>query len=288
MNTVVIILSIYALTSTLILLYQQKRKPKLSASGDELAKLASAMQKPTEKADVLVEIIKLEQSQIPWWERAFSTIGIIALASMSVAATVQTLNATFVQEKLDQSERQVSQLKKEIGESTELLATMSKMILEQYRDFGRRDTTAVRLLNFRLDQILNTLAPTAEQLKDAYAISLALEQYDVALSILNQHPDIMSTTLVADRVTLAEFYVLSGALEQAKPLIETVAPDYARLDKSIKMRFLVVDSVLHGSDKNVAAVQALLKISPEEAKVALEKKMGSLQNAVERLRSGAT
>jgi len=285
MNAIVLSLVMYGLLSTAILIYQHKRRPKLPEAGAQLLQIIPTFTNPADKANSLVELAKLEHELRPWWERALSTIGIVAFASMSIATTVQTLNATVAQHKLELVQAQVVELTDQIKDSKDLIAALAHGALERFGSNGGRDPSAKKLLTFRLEQLVGVLSPTSEEMREAYAIAIALEKYEIAYSFLDDHPELLNKTIPADIVTLAEYYYLSGSEEQAREILELVKIETTKLPKYSKLRMLYLDIILNGDKQhNLQAIEAILKISPDRANAVVNQEIERLKMAQSKVR----
>src|SRR3954453_4341844 len=85
----------------LVLSYLIVRKERLRNKESELDRvwkgITSTPNPSLEDIKVIAELAKVRQSEIPWYERSVSTIGIVAFFSMIIATSIQTISATKVE-----------------------------------------------------------------------------------------------------------------------------------------------------------------------------------------------
>lgn len=272
------LLIVYALCLTLLFLLKNFRLQKDSLIGQLREAAKNEDLSALEHFNSLCEIAKIQQNQIPWYERSVSTIGIVAFISMLIATGIQTISATHESLKVDFLKVEVEKLIKQKNEAETLVADISNAIFSIHLKSGKLDAAEAAILRYRMNQLENVSKLDEKVLIEQYRISLILGDFDKAIGILDQNIKLLDETSDIDQVSLAEYYYLTGGHEKAKELLSMLLPRLSILSDQLKFRIVVLSAlsdpdIKTKTDNYVRQIASLLKMNFTEAEIRLEREM---------------
>ncbi len=215
-----LILGIYAALLTGFFLYEYFRKDDgTSKLFTDCIKLVEHEQSATEKLKAIASLTELRKSMSPWYEKYLSTIGVIGLFSMTIAAGVQTINSTTQQYRADSLESELEDKTAQIEAAQLFVAEVSSAI--QSGAFGTQRIGDVerKILRYRLDELRSVNDLDNTQLSELFSLALVLREYDLAVEILEDNKELLNNTNPSDQLTLAEYYNLVGSKTAAQQII---------------------------------------------------------------------
>ena len=230
---------------------------------------------PENRIDGLKELGNLEVQRIPWYERSLSVVGIFAFFSMLIATGIQTLAGMQQTSRTDDLRKEVEMLagERETAEAVISLAAESEM--RRFAISSSLHPEAKRLIKHRENYLRESIASPAgvddERVKDdtreLYTIYIYFNDYESAVSLLEQSTDLLDATKLVDRITLAEYYILIRLNESAREILDGVEPHYHDLGDVWKEKFTILTAISTPArlDECVYTLAGLREISVEEA-----------------------
>ena len=156
-----VILLAYALIGTFVFWHGHWRRGETEVAkqfDDTLrALLRTTDDKALERIKVLAELAPIHRDRLPWYERAFSAIGVVAFFSMSLAAGVQTIASTFLTQQTETLRLQKEFLENDKKKADEAIARVSEAVVADPRPVPE---WARSLLESRLSELEQNAAPT--------------------------------------------------------------------------------------------------------------------------------
>lgn len=216
-----LILGIYAALLTGLFLYEYFRKDdgtsKLFADCIEIVEHEKSA---AEKLKAIASLTELRKTMSPWYQKYLSTIGVIGLFSMTIAAGVQTINSTTQQYRADSLEAELEDKTEQVEAAQLFVAEVSSAI--QSGAFGTQRIGDVerKILRYRLDELRSVNDLDNAQLSELFSLALVLREYDLAVEILERNKELLSVTNPADQLTLAEYYNLVGSTTAAQQIVD--------------------------------------------------------------------
>lgn len=253
-------------------------KPR-SKKLDRVLAQASKLDDPVKSLELLKALAELEQASLPWYQRSLSAIGVIAFLSMTLAAGLQTVNSYLEQAKAQRLEGQIEALRTERQAAEQFVDSISATILADLERGGRAPGKLERrLLAHRLRRIEQVLDPTPEQLREAFSLAVALQDWAAVASAVEHHKELLDLNALPDLLSLAEYYFIVGSRERAREVQGDIWPQRTRLAVGAQRRLLMLRAAL-GFDREavVAELARLFDLRPEEARAQLEQAVGGLQ-----------
>lgn len=278
------LLVVYALCLTLLFVLKNYRLHK----GGFIEQLREAAESqdlsPLERFNSLCEVTKIQQNQIPWYERSVSTIGIVAFISMLIATGIQTISATHESLKVDLLKAEVEKLTKQKDEAETLVSDISNAVLSLYLKSGKLEAAEAAILRYRMKQLENVSKLDEKVLIEQYRIALILGEFDKAIDILDKNIQLLDETADADQISLAEYYYLTGGHEKARELINRLQPKLSILADQLKFRIIVLSALTDPEaelkiENYIRQIASLLKIDFAEADVRLKREMRIYKDA---------
>jgi hypothetical protein len=275
----IIALSAYCILATLLLVYMNFRdKGMLDNKEVDLERYVFSLSSVTEKAALIQAIASLKQAHTPWYERSVSTIGVVALISAALAAGHETIAANLQELKVKQLEVELANRSAERTAADEFLANLSKALIAGSLGTHKLSTSEKRLLRYRMDRILKSPVSDIGQIREVYALALALSDYEAAISVLEKNPDLLDKTMVGDRLTLAEYYFMVGSPRAALELQQLVWDKRGDLQPFLYKRLVVLRSALNlHSQAELNELARLLKLPRQETETLVVQEAALLQ-----------
>lgn len=252
---------------------------------DALEKAMAALGDTTtgvEAAKLWLEIARARQSAVPWFERSLSSIGVVAFFSMLVGTGVQTIRASVESANTDRLRYERQLRESELQKAERAVAAAARALMTRAREVGFVEPTARLLLEERLRVLWERDVPGHESAGEVLGVALVLGRLDIAANVVSQFQEVLASAEPADRVSLAEFFVIARDLEKAKQVVARISTD-ARLSQlpMVRVRLVIVEAALARviSDEQVGEVAHLLRISRSEARTRLEQSVENLRKS---------
>lgn len=240
-----VILGAYAVLLTAFFLYEYFRKDDKSAElFVECMEIVEKEESTSEKIKAISALNDLKNSLSPWYEKYLSTIGVVGLFSMTIAAGVQTINSTTQQTRADALQEDITELEEQVTAAEEFVADVSTAIQSGAFDTQRIGAVERRILSYRFDELRNATRLDTKQLREAFSLALVLREFETAVELLEQNRELVDDTNPADQLTLAEYYYLTRADGRAQQIVDNIPSSAAMGSRSLVKRLLVLKVAL--------------------------------------------
>ncbi len=251
-------LSIYSLmlTAYLIKVYRKRNK---NTELDTIWKEITARTNPT-AADLtaIAEVAKARQSEIHWFERSVSTIGIVAFFSMIIATTVQTINSAKTDIESSNVKQEIKALEAQRVTWKKLLKSLSEVIVLKQLN-GRLEESEKDVLRQRLQDLEEADSGKAEDERERLKLYLALGRHENASALVEKSSVVAADTTPENLILLAETSYVDGAKSRANLFLNKFEPNLSKQPVDWQVRFFVLKAALAGTPaayaKDVAAVK---------------------------------
>ncbi|MGZ0080164.1 hypothetical protein [Methylomonas sp. YC3] len=225
----------------------------------------------------LVELSKLQQNELPWFERSLSTIGVVAFFSMIIATGVQTFKATIDQLELASLKYDIKQLENQKKIFDKLIPDISRTVLQEYRKNGYLFPDEKEFATQRIAQLDEKPTLSMPEIEEMFNLSIATGDLSHAVASIRKNSDLLMQTDVNSLMILAEYNFHNGASNIANQILDKVRDrimsSNGNVPDGIKFRFYVLDSILEPNlnhENYVGLLAGQLGITKNEAKLRLE------------------
>lgn len=274
----------YSLTITLVLIFrirtdQSRNKTLLeklreTANNDQLT--------PQERFNSLSRVAKIEQGQIPWYERSISTIGAVLFFSMIITTAVQTIKATHLNFKTDQLLVKIGKLEKQAEEAEKIVPILASSVIDLYHKDAILNSTRISILKHRLKQLDEVSKLNNDQIMEQYNIAIILGEYEKAVEIIDRNIQVLDRTKIPDQISLAEYYFLTGAEPMSKKIIAGLKSKISDLPAQWQFKLIVLSALMDSNfeqnkKKYILEVSGILLTSSDNAEWRLDRNMKAFQ-----------
>jgi hypothetical protein len=280
---VITLLLMYSLGISFYLL----RKNRLERNQSELdvvwQRITSNQNPSVKDVRAIAKIAKARQTEIPWYERSLSTIGIVAFFSMLVATSFQTINSARTEIESSNLKQEIKTLELQRGAWAKLIKDLSEVILLKQTSAGKLEQSEQDVLRQRLGEIERNEKPSKEIDTEQLKIHLALREYNEASTLINGSAFLADETSPEILLFLAEASFVDGARERAKFLLKKFEPSLSKQPVEWQIRFLVLSAAATSEPQSyVKEVAALKRISLNEAEEFLRSRLDELREQARR------
>jgi len=224
--------------------------PRISLLLRRIGQILDDKDTAPERVKVHVDLLNAVNLFIPWYERCLSATGIAAFFGMSLAAAVQTINATSASVTLEATKRELSALEETRASALAVLEMATGEILSRVLAAAPISDAEVGILELRSKNLESMKSHDRVQLRELFSIYMVLGRYDAASALVESHrDDFVEIRNAADEVTLAEFNLLNGNYGAAKETFKNLNRDFSSLPRSLKARLLIVGGTLFMTDQ---------------------------------------
>ncbi len=286
----IIALALFSLLCCLMIfyLYAAGSKGRDGSIRNELRVLIDGLGDAEKKINALVELSKVLTSQIPWWERSLSSIGVIAFVSMTLATTVQTTKSILTESKLVEVNTEMDELQSKIDNAESLIKSIADVTLKQRIAHGLLDEGGEEILEHRLASLTQRERMTDTEALEAYSIAMALGRYKSAVSIIEGYETLLTSTGPSDLVSLAEYYYLVGIEEKSSNMLADVMLRSEHLSQGAEIRAIILSVGLRMNIEKPEAirkVQSILNVPEPKARQVVDVGLAALEEGRVKLRS---
>jgi len=257
----VALLSIYALAVSAYLIRLHRLRNKRTELDKIWTEVTQKSNLTTENLKVIAEIAKVRQTEIPWYERSLSTIGIVAFFSMIIATSVQTINSAKTDIESSNIRQEIKGLEAQRAAWKRQLKSLSEVIVLKHLDSGKIEESEKDVLRQRVKDLEEADSGELEDESERLKIYLALQQYDNASVIVQKSTVLAQGTSPETLLLLAENSFLDGAKNRTKLLLSKFEPNISKQPVEWQVRFFVVKAALEPSptvySKEVAALKGI-------------------------------
>jgi hypothetical protein len=221
-----------------------------------------------------VEVAKLAESSRPWYERALSTIGVIAFVALTTGAVVQSISASVQQAKSERLADEQRRFEAERAIVDQALADISSAVLADPLTLRRGWDKA---LDHRLAALDSKSELSAEELAECFQILVLRRDYPRAAKLIDQNSSSISAEDPNMLVILAEYRLMSGMEQVARKYVDEVTERRDGLSLGARLRWLALRSYLgEPLDSLIPDVRNMLRVSDGEAREVLEARVSNL------------
>lgn len=280
MTPLLLVAAGYGIGTTCILVFLYFR------SADDLEpKVASALASGdvplAEKIQLLAAAAEYRKHTGWWFERAMSSIGVVALVTMTVAAAVQTIRAALEEQKVQQLQSAATSLDNRVKESESLIEALTQWVLNR----ADRTTTLAcderRILKYRQDTLEKLSPIDSAKLAELIEVSLSLRDFESVVTVFNRHPELVTSTKPTDLVTIAQYRYVTGSGPAAAMIVNQLWPLRGQLALPLLRRLAALRAIVGaGRDATAADLASTTNQRIEEARQALDIEMNVLAEGV--------
>ncbi|MBU2503359.1 hypothetical protein KJ682_18670, partial [bacterium] len=207
---ILVIVCLYALGVTIALIATQRRESRVLKYGSLLDGLDSEQVRPRERLRIISEYAKIRSYFTPWYEKSISTIGVVAFFSMIVGTTIHVIDTAEERVAADRLRFQIEKLEEEKSAAESVLPIVSRTLIDANASGRELSENELSLLRYRARQLSDSENLSPAELVELYNLQLLMREYAKAVKILENNLEVLDQTVPADRVTLAEYYILIG------------------------------------------------------------------------------
>jgi hypothetical protein len=190
----------------------------------ELLSLARQDGPIKERAEILHALAEVRNSQIRWYERAISTVGIVALITMTIATAVQTVQSAAQEKKLEEWERRSAEAERRVGEANWLIGSMAKLLVNRATRVALLSDDEKRILRYRFERLSEMPKLERAEQQEMIQLAIVLREFFRGAALIEKDASLFDSADVADHVSLAEYYYLTGALDRARAISYRISP----------------------------------------------------------------
>lgn len=240
------------------LLWMYKNRTKQTEL-DKIWQNITAKANPT-PADLtaIAEVAKARQTEVRWFERSVSTIGILAFFSMIIATTIQTINSAKTDIESSNVKQEIKVLEAQRATWKKLLKSLSEVIVLKQLN-GKIEESEKDVLRQRVQDLEDADSGKVEDEKERFKIYLALGRHDQASALLQKSSALAQDTSPENLILLAETSYVDGARGQTNLFLSQFEPNLSKQPIDWQVRFFVLKAALSGDlpayAKDVAAVK---------------------------------
>lgn len=278
------LLIIYGLSMTLYLLRKQRVQNKQTEL-DKIWKEITAKPDPTvDDLKAIAEIAKVRQTEIPWYERSLSTIGLVAFFSMLIGTSFQTINSAKTEIESSNLRQEIKGLELQRAAWNKLVKSLSEVIVLKQMNSGKLAESERDVLRQRIRDLEQTTNKTKQDESEQLKIYLALNQFDNASALVEKSQVLLEDTTPENLLLLAEASFLDGAKNRAKVLLSKFEPNISKQPQDWQVRFFILSAALDPNPGNYAKDVAAIKgISLSEAGEFLNARVDELKQNARRI-----
>lgn len=287
MSVAVLLLSVYALFMTLAAwaIYYVKDPPSIEV---ELLKLLRDGQASLpDRAEGFAALAEVRKSELRWFEKALSTIGVVAFVAMTVTTAVQTIRAAVQEQEAKQWESRVSAMRERVADADLVIVSVSRALLDRASRASLLTDDEKRILRYRLENLLSRPRLEDPEVDEVMSLAIVLREFSVGVDLIERKPSLLQSARLVDQLAFAEYYYLIGSADAAKRLADRVWLQVGELPPQAQLRAVVIRVVLGQQSQSdaVSDVNRLLRVTTTEASRMLEGEIEAFRRGATRLRN---
>ena len=263
------------------------RSQKANNDLDRIWKKAASTPNPSAtELRSIAQLAKARQTEIPWYERSLSTIGIVAFFSMLIATSFQTINSAKTEIESTNLKQEIKGLEAQRASWKDLMKKLSEVVLLKQAGGMALENSEADVLRQRLGEINRGDQLSKEDDIEKLRILLALKEYDSASALIERSTFLNDEASPEILLLLSEASFLDGAYGRAKSLLTRIEPELSKQRVDWQLRFFVLNAALASDyDPYVNQVAALKRVSLSEANEWLKGKVAELKEQAARRHS---
>jgi hypothetical protein len=276
-------ISLYGIFATVAIIVVQKNR-----RDDET--LVSAIDQsglpPLDRLHATIEIAKLRQANLSWFERSISTAGVVAFFSMLIGTGFQAVKSSSDAIRAEQIDREVKELQLQKADFEKATGELAQSVVSQYQRTSYIDDSGIRVLRTRLRYLERETSADRDHLIEAFGLAMLTADYGDAARLLNSHPDLLDRTKSTDLMILAEFYYLTGDSNSAKAMLKSLDGMLGGAPLGVRIRAVVLNATLNPATQEDLVTQyaALLRLDRDDAARRLDRERSRMRAASAKFR----
>jgi hypothetical protein len=278
-----VLISLYGILLTIAIIIVQKR----GYNDESLISTIDKSELPAvDRVNAIIEVAKLRQASLPWFERSISTAGVVAFFSMLIGTGFQAVKSNSDAIHAEQIERDVRELQLQKSDFDKAVAELAQSIMSQYQRTSFIDEAAIRVLRARLRFLERDGSIARDRMIEAFEITMIIGDYGAASRVLNGHMDLLDKTKSTDLIILVEYYYLTADSNSARALLKNLDAMLNDAPSSIRIRAIVLNALVNpGLQEDLVTQYAtLLRIDREDAATRLDREKARMRNAAAEFR----
>lgn len=260
-------------------LYRRDGRRVITIPTDDLERAT-----PDQRIQAIVEVAKLRQADIPWFQKGLSTTGVVAFFAMLITTGLQTTRVAIESEQKERLKSEMAGLEAQRKEWDDSVSRTSSIIITAHQRTGLINDANRELLRQRLKQLQGITNLNNVQARETFLIALILQEGAAVIQAVERHPWLLESSTVGDRVSAAEYYYALGDESRVSEVVDSLAPKLSVLSEEMQIRLIVLQALIRGDDEPRGRLAALLSISRDLAQERIELGKEQLQALASRAR----
>ena len=261
---------LYAAGITCALVWERRRSRRTSLADvlhDKVTELTrEAVATPEDAArriELITEAAKVQQQEIPWYQRHISTAGLVAFLSMLVATGFQAVTSSVQSASVERLKSEIKDLESTRHDLEVVMGDASRTVLDDLRPL---EASARGLLTYRLKMLEQVKAPSPSGLREQFQIAVRLQDYEAAIRLVEAHDELRQENSGEDKLLLAEYRFLSGTAAGARALLDSIGESWRSMPAPFRQRAIVLRATLNTiRQSDVVDFAAALRVPEGEA-----------------------
>jgi hypothetical protein len=260
------------------LVWKQKGLSKPRELDQIWHKITSNPNPSSEDIKVIAEVAKVRQTEIPWYERSLSTIGIVTFFSMLIATGYQAINSAMAENETYNLRQEIKGFESQRDSWNKLVKELSEVIVLKQSTNNKLEKSETSVLRQRLDELDKVDRPTTEDQSEKLKIYMALKQFGDASALIEKSTLLTDEASPENLLFLAEVSFIDGEKSRARDLLKKFESGLSKQPVEWQLRFFVLSTAL-SSDTSVyhKEVAAVRHVSVNEADEWLQGKVDELK-----------
>jgi hypothetical protein len=271
-------ISLYGIFATIAIVVVQKNR-----RGDEslISQIDQSELPPLDRLNSTIELAKLRQASLPWFERSISTAGVVAFFSLLIGTGFQAVKSDSDAIRAAQIEREVKELQSQKLDFERAVRELAQSVVAQYQRTSYIDDSGIRVLKERLHYLERDDTESRDRLIEAFGLAMVAGEYREAARLLSSHTDLLDRTKSTDLIILAEFYYLTGDSDSAKAMLKNLEGMLGGAPLGVRIRAVILNATLDPSAQEglVKQYAALLRLDLDDAGNRLERGRSQMRAA---------
>jgi hypothetical protein len=285
--TILLVLSVYAAATSFGLVWVYRNTSRRHSEFDrQVANLVDAPGTLSERADALKALSDIRRNDVPWFERAISSLGVFALITMTIGTAVQTIRAAVEERDAQEWERRANEGEQRLAAADTLIAAIADTLLTKASRVAVLSKDEKRILEYRLDQLSRKEKLDVVERDDLVSASVALREFSKSVAVINRSPALFDAAVPSDQVSLAEYYYLTGDQNRGRSLSDRAVVRRNDMNPQTQMRLIVVRLLLgqHTRADAIREAANTLRLDEVQAQAYLDGDTAAFADGAKRLR----
>lgn len=231
------------------------------------------------KAEVICMIEKTYRADLHWFEKAISTIGVVAFFSMTVAISLQSFSLSSHKQELELVKKEKDIINDKIKEFNPFVKSYSQLICRRYMKTGKITDHEKEILEYRLNQLEeNEISGAA--LYEIFQITFVDKKFERITIHLENNWDLLDKFHPTDKISLAQYYFSNGAKMRSNDILSNLDSHINNMPETWRFKYYVLFSAVNNDYSTyLLDISLILRLSKEEALKRLKKEVLLLENS---------